>query len=202
VPFIGRATGEKLKYIVKTIEEFRTLPFRRVHEILGKNGTDLWLELNGVDIMSFANPDTPKSISRTRSFNDTICSDKEFLWEKILINLERSYKDLMTHNLETRCITLYLRDKELRRYVYPFHFSERTADRRVILAKVRELFNEMYDPSILYRSTGVIFSDFRETKPKQLSLLQTENTSSENTRNSLIMKSRKTEEMSKDGWNR
>ena len=95
MPFIGRATGEKLKYIVKTIEEFRTLPFRRVHEILGKNGTDLWLELNGVDIMSFANPDTPKSISRTRSFNDTICSDKEFLWEKILINLERSYKDLM-----------------------------------------------------------------------------------------------------------
>ena len=122
VPFIGRASGERLRYIVRSIEDFRTLPFRRVSEILGKNGTDLWLELNGVDIMSFSHPDLPKSISRTRSFNDTMTTDRDFLWEKILTNFERAYKDLMSHYLEAGSIMLYLRDKELRRYVFPHHF--------------------------------------------------------------------------------
>lgn len=46
--------GERLKYIAKTIEDFRRLTFWKVDELMGKNGTDLWLELNGVDVMSFA----------------------------------------------------------------------------------------------------------------------------------------------------
>jgi hypothetical protein len=48
--------------------------------------------------------------------------DRNFLWEKILMNFERAYKELMSLHLEAGSISLYLRDKELRRYVFPYYF--------------------------------------------------------------------------------
>jgi methionine synthase II (cobalamin-independent) len=85
----------------------------------------------------------------------------------------------MSLHLEAGSISLYLRDKELRRYVFPYYFWEKTDDRRLLLGTIRELFTKYLDADITYRSTGITLGDFREARPKQLSLLDIENTTSE-----------------------
>ncbi|EKE29081.1 MAG: hypothetical protein ACD_2C00234G0008 [uncultured bacterium (gcode 4)] len=174
-PFIGKKTWEKLQYICKTIEDFRKLSFWSIDEMLGKNWTDLWLELNWVDIMDFSGNPIPKSISRTSSFNKKITNDKDFLWSQIVDHFNQAYFILTKYNLELKNIAIYLRDKDFCRYAYDFNFEIHTNIRTDLLMKLREIFNSKVPFSLEYRSTGVIFSDFKEFVPKQLSLQDFDN---------------------------
>ncbi len=169
-PFIGKKTWEKLQYVCKTIEDFRRLSFWSVDEMLGKNWTDLWLELNWADIMDFSGNPIPKSISRTSSFNKKITNDKDFLWSQIVEHFNQAYFILTKYNLELKNIAVYLRDKDFCRYAYDFNFEAHTNIRTDLLARLREVFNSKVPFSLEYRSTGVILSDFKEYIPKQLSL--------------------------------
>ncbi|EKE28657.1 MAG: hypothetical protein ACD_3C00035G0007 [uncultured bacterium (gcode 4)] len=169
-PFIGKKTWEKLQYVCKTIEDFRRLSFWSVDEMLGKNWTDLWLELNWADIMDFSGNPIPKSISRTSSFNKKITNDKDFLWSQIVGHFNQAYFILTKYNLELKNIAVYLRDKDFCRYAYDFNFEAHTNIRTDLLARLREVFNSKVPFSLEYRSTGVILSDFKEYIPKQLSL--------------------------------
>lgn len=175
VPFIWKKTSEKLNYICKTIEDFRRLSFWKVNEILGKNWTDLWLELNGVDIMNFKWNSIPLSITRTSSFNKKITNDKLFIWQQIITHFDRAYLILNKYNIELGEVAIYLRDRNFVRYYHSFKFEERTNIRSSILSKINDIFKKEIDFEKFYRSTWIYFWNFREYKPKQLSLIDNEN---------------------------
>jgi len=88
--------------------------FWTLKEILGKNGTDVWLELRGVNAFHPKRQETDKSISATRSFNYNKTSDKSFVWEHLMMNFDRAYERLIDKNLETNHIVITFRDKERR----------------------------------------------------------------------------------------
>lgn len=175
IPFIGKKLSERLEYICKTADDFRRLSFWKVDEILWKCWTDLWLELNWIDVMNFVWLSLPKSISRTSSFNKKITNNKDFLWWQIIINFNKAYSELVRYNLESRVIVLYLRDKELWKYFFEYKLGDFTIIRSDILLKVRELFFSKVDFSLEYRTTWIFLSDFRQFKPKQLSMDDIEN---------------------------
>ena len=175
VPFIWRKTWEKLEYICKNAEDFRKLSFWKVDELLGKNWTDLWLELNWVDVMDFAGNPIPKSITRTSSFNKKMTNDKDFLWSQILEHFNRAYFMLTRYNLELKTIWIYLRDKDFRRYVYDLTLDDHSNLRSVLVTKLREIFRSQIPFDNLYRSSGVVMWDFKEFVPKQLSVYDIDN---------------------------
>jgi hypothetical protein len=88
--------------------------FWTLKDILGKNGTDVWLELRGVNAFHPKRQETDKSISATRSFNYNKTSNKSFVWEHLLMNFDRAYERLIDKNLETNHIVITFRDKERR----------------------------------------------------------------------------------------
>ena len=176
IPFIWRKYQEKLKYTAKTIEDYRRLPFWQLKEMIGKNATDLWLELNWVDTLKRIWWEfDAKSISRTRSFNFEMTTDKNKLWLKLVSNFETAYIELMKNNFETKSIGLYLRDKQMKRYLYEWKFEQFTNNKKTLLESLKKLFNAYFINWIIYRSTGVIFSSFQKTTPKQLSLFNDSN---------------------------
>lgn len=96
IPFIGRGSADRLGASVRTVYDYYSLDPRYISKLLGKSGVVLWLELHGVD--SWLPHDTSKkrqSIVVSRSFNDRITNNPDFLWRQALMHFERAYETLL-----------------------------------------------------------------------------------------------------------
>lgn len=176
IPFVWRASQEKLKYALKTINDFRQSEFWWIKKMMWKGWTDLWLELNWVNTFKLKKAWTPpKSITRTRSFNKHITNDLGFLKSQIILNLERAMEELTAQKMETKTISLYLKTKANEKLLISKTLPEYSLDRREITNTLWELLWKLYSQYSLYRSTGVYFSDLRTHTPKQLSLMEMTN---------------------------
>lgn len=171
IPFIGPASQEKLKYTVKgwNISGFVDVWFWALKDILWKNGTDVWLELRGVNAFHPKRQQTDKSISATRSFNYHKTSEKSFVWDHLMMNFERAYERLIDKNLETNHIIISFRDKERRVFWIDKRLATHTQRKNDIVEIISTLFEKTYSPNIIYRTTGVIFTGLEQHTPKQYS---------------------------------
>ena len=172
IPFIWPASQEKLKYKVNNgnIAGFLRIWFWPLKDILWKNGTDVWLELRGVNMFHPKRQKTEKSISATRSFNDHKTSNKAFVWEHLLMNFERAYERLIDKNLETNHIIITFRDKDLSVFGQDKKLPRHTQRKKEIIDTISTLFERTYSPDIVYRTTGIVFSGLEKNTPKQYSL--------------------------------
>lgn len=178
IPFIGSRLAMRLASSIQTIEDFRRASFWYHKRIIGVTATRLWLELNGVNALSFEKHAfqtqygaLQKSFSKTRSFNHEMTSDKSFLMRKLLQNLDIFFKELYHKKCEIRSISVELRCKDFSRVSLLHEFPDYTLSRHDIYSVVEILLAQLYDPDTVYRGTGVRTSDIRLFTPKQLSLL-------------------------------
>lgn len=180
IPFIWKKTQEKLKYKAKNVYDFLKIWFWKLDELIGKTATDLWLELSWIDNYKVKKSLEVKSFSRSRSFNSSINSNIEFLNNELLKNFEYVFKELFEKNLLVKNISILLRDKEFNTYYYHKILSEPTNSRDVLFINIKELFKNNYNPCLQYRSTWVIFSDFKSFLPRQMSVFDVQNLSTFN----------------------
>jgi len=177
IPFIGKKLETRISRTIETIEDFRRAKFSYFQRIIGVNATRLWLELNGVNALSFSQNafrtregSLQKSFSKTRSFNHEMTSDKEVLLRRLGDNLDIFFEELYRKRCEIRSITVMLRTKEFHRLYTSYEFRDYTLSRHEIYSVVENLLSEIYHPDTLYRSTGIITYDMRLFTPRQLSL--------------------------------
>lgn len=173
IPFIGKAYTEKLQYKAHTIYSFIQIGFWGLKEIIWKNATDLRLELVWVNAFIVKKSLEEKSISRSRSFNKQITNNVPFLLEQLHIHFERVFETITEKNKEIKSISLLLRTKEFHTLVYDHVFSEHTNERKILYDAIITLFYTNYREDFLYRSVGVIFSDFRSYLPRQIWIFDT-----------------------------
>jgi nucleotidyltransferase/DNA polymerase involved in DNA repair len=171
IPFIGPASQEKLKHTVRdwNIAGFLEVGFWKLKEVLGKNGTDVWLEMKGVNAFHPKRQETDKSISATRIFNYHKTSEKAYVWDHLMMNFERAYERLIDKNLETNHIIISFRDKERRVFGLNKRLGRHTQRKNEIIEIISALFEKVYSPDVIYRTTGVIFTDLEKNTPKQYS---------------------------------
>ena len=172
IPFVGPASQEKLKYKVRggNIAGFIGVGYAELKNTLWKNGTDIWLEMRGVNMFHPKRQETDKSISATRSFNHNKTSDKGFVLEHLLMNFERAYERLIDKNLETNHIVITFRDKERRVFGLDKKLERHTQRKNDIIETISTLFEKVYSPETIYRTTGVIFTGLEKNTPKQYTL--------------------------------
>ncbi|MFA5917379.1 MAG: DNA polymerase IV [Candidatus Gracilibacteria bacterium] len=167
IPFIGKSYQNKLRGDAKSIYDFVGLGFWDLKNKIGKTATDLWLELVGVNAFIVKKSKEIKSMSRTRSFNHHISSDKNFLLLQLTQNFEWLFEKLIKQNLEIRKIALLLRTKNFQTLIYELNLQEHTNNRNIIFSSLIKLFEYNYNENFLYRSTGVIFNELRNYLPQQ-----------------------------------
>lgn len=98
-------------------------------------------------------------IERTKSFHPHFTSDKELLRAYLVQNFERAYRELIAAKGVAKTIRISCRLQNFRRLQHIHTFPQHTADRDVLLNKVKELFAIIYSPRQSYRTTGVTLSD-------------------------------------------
>lgn len=169
IPFIGKKYQERLKYQAPKIYDFLQLWFWKLKQMIGKNATDLRLELRGVNAFGNKRHQSIQSISRSRSFNKHITSNKDFLYEQLCIHFEYIFDELIEKWLQAKSIGIFFRDKWFHSFHFLHHFEMPISRRNILFWEMKALFEKHYETDILYRSAWVYFGNISQVFARQLS---------------------------------
>ncbi len=151
------------KYNVNNVMDFVSRPVEFAQKILGKTGAELWHELRGVVIYKINTEVKEKylSISKTKTFSPA-SKDKDFVRAQLVRNLESAFIKLRRHGLTCRNITVYLRRQDFSSTGLEGRINRHSSSTLDFTSVCEKLFEETFEPGIVYRSTGVILSDITE----------------------------------------
>lgn len=157
LPMVGNKTGELLRRMgIETIDILSQIPVEMMMNLLGKNGIELWRRANGIDETPVVPYYEQKSIGTENTF-DTDTIDMKFLHSELVRMTERIAFELRAANKLTACVTVKIRYSDFQTFNKQSMVSY-TASDHVLLLKVREMFDKLYDRRLLVRLIGVRFS--------------------------------------------
>ncbi|MCX7793471.1 MAG: DNA polymerase IV [Thermodesulfovibrionales bacterium] len=171
---IGPNTSAYLEKLgIKTALEFARKDEAFIKKHLSKPFHEIWHELNGRSIYPVVSEkkESYKSISKARTFTPP-SDDKEFVYAQLSRNLENACIKARRYNLAAKRIILFLRTQEFRDEAIELRLQRASAYPAEILPLLREGFERLYKPHVLYRQTGVILSELQEQMPLQPALFE------------------------------
>jgi len=157
LPMVGKETAGQLRRRgVETVKTLSEIPVNLLEAWLGKNGISLWNKANGIDESPVVPYHEQKSISTENTFSsDTI--DMQFIHAELVRMTEKIAFELRQQNKLTGCVTVKIRYSDFetvtKQMTIPYSGSD-----HILLEKVKELFNKLYDRRLLIRLIGVRFS--------------------------------------------
>ena len=157
IPMVGPKTGKLLSQMgVKTIKTVQDIPIELMENVLGKAGTSIWYKAQGVD----KNPVVPyserKSISKERTFDkDTI--DVYHLRTLLVSFTTQLAFQLRQESQLTACVAVKIRYSNFDTHTQQARISYTAMD-HILIPKVLELFEKLYNRRMLIRLIGVKMS--------------------------------------------
>ncbi len=157
IPMVGDKTYQILRNLglrrVKTIQE---MPIDLMQRVLGANGTVIWKRANGLDNSPVIPFHERKSISTERTFDrDTI--DVVKLRGILIAMAENLAFQLRRGGKLTACIAVKLRYSDFNTYSKQMRIPYTSAD-HILIPRILELFNNLYNKRLLVRLVGIRFS--------------------------------------------
>ena len=142
---------------------------------LGIHGIEMKHELLGEMVSKVTNAEKlPKSIQNTKAFG-IFTSDFNYIKNELNKHIHTSCRKLRSYNTKCMQIGVMLRTKDFRVF-YTKKDLLTPVDFELEISNIAiKLLEEIYDPDILYRSTGVTLEKIGEQGSEQLSLY-TDNT--------------------------
>lgn len=156
IPSVGDKTYQVLRNLgidkVKVVQE---MPLEMMVSVLGENGRTIWRRALGIDNSPIIPYYERKSISTERTFGkDTI--DMIKLRTTIFAMAENLAFQLRRGDKLTSCIAVKIRYSDFNTYTKQVKVPYTSAD-HVIIPKVLELFDKLYERRLLIRLVGVRF---------------------------------------------
>ncbi len=111
----------------------------------------------------------PKSIQKTSAMAK-FTSDKEYIKNSLNYHIHRACVKLRKINAKCHGIGIMLRTKDFKVYYDKRILNQATSFELEISDIIFEMLDELYNPNILYRSTGVTLDNFVQNSEAQLSL--------------------------------
>ncbi len=158
IPSVGEKTYQVLRNLgVDKIKVVQQMPIEMMTSALGANGTTIWKRANGVDNPPLVPFHERKSISTERTYNkDTI--DVKMLRTTIFAMAENLAFQLRRGNKIAGVISVKIRYSDFNTYSKQVKIPYSSAD-HVIIPKVMELFENLYQRRLLVRLVGVKLND-------------------------------------------
>lgn len=168
---IGKRLTKNLKrHGVLTAEELIEKTDKWLDSKIGIHGIEMRHELLGEMVSTVTNEvKAPKSIQNTRAFG-MFTNDFNFIKNELNKHIHTSCRKLRKY--ETKCLQIgvMLRTKDFRVFYTKQDLITPTDFELEISNLAINLLKEIYNPNILYRSTGVILDKIGEQGTEQLSL--------------------------------
>jgi DNA polymerase-4 len=161
MPMVGNKTAILLRQMgVETISILSQIPMEMMISLLGKNGIDLWKKANGIDETPIVPYHEQKSIGTENTFeSDTI--DIQFLRRELARMTEKIAFELRSNNRLTACIIVKIRYSDFQTLTMQSAIPY-TANDQILLQRVWEIFNRLYERRQLVRLIGVRFTNLVE----------------------------------------
>ncbi|MEM6736133.1 MAG: DNA polymerase IV [Bacteroidota bacterium] len=157
IPIIGDKTYQTLRGLgIRKVRTLQKMPKDMLIQIFGKNGGVMWNKANGIDHSPVIPYSERKSISTEQTF-DKDTTDVARLKSIILAMTEHLAYQLRNENKLTACVAVKIRYSDFNTYTQQARISYTSAD-HILISKVGELFNKLYDKRLLVRLVGVRFS--------------------------------------------
>jgi len=157
IPMVGAKTHQMLCHLgVKVIGTIQEMPLEMMQSVFGKNGTMIWKKANGIDSTPVIPYHERKSISTERTFDrDTI--DVRGLKARMAAMAENLAFQLRRGEKLTGCVTVKVRYSDFQTQTIQSRLPYTSAD-HIIVPKVKQLFDKLYQRRVLVRLIGVRFS--------------------------------------------
>jgi DNA polymerase-4/DNA polymerase V len=175
IPFIGRKRASKIQYC-NTVGDFMSMNRRTVRDRLHWDGLKLWLELHGHNALSILRKWWPSCIWRSRSFHPHFTSCKKTLWRKLMMNFEKAYAQMVVESVATRYLWIMFRDKNFAHYPLKQRLKDHTYERTELIQAMKDMFEQLYRPWVLYRTTAIYFAELVVVAHRQESLFDFDHT--------------------------
>ncbi|MEQ9169198.1 MAG: DNA polymerase IV [Fulvivirga sp.] len=157
IPMVGDKTFQTLCGLgIKRIETIQQMPVELMEKVLGKNGVSIWRKANGIDTSAVEPYSERKSISTERTF-DRDTTDVVKLKAIMLAMAENLAFQLRRGQKLTSCVTVKVRYSDFNTYTLQNRIPYTSAD-HILIPKVLELFDRLYNKRLLVRLIGVGFS--------------------------------------------
>lgn len=157
IPMVGDKTYQLLRSMgVMWIRTLQEMPVELIEQVLGQNGTVIWRKANGIDNTPIEPYSEQKSMSTEQTFErDTI--DVKALKAVLVSMTEKLAYQLRSQEKLTACVTVKIRYSDFNTYTQQMRIPYTSLD-HVLIAKVQELFDKLYQKRMLIRLIGVKFS--------------------------------------------
>ncbi len=157
IPQVGMHTYQTLRNLgVRRIHTIQEMPRDLMHQVLGTNGLAIWRKAQGVDPSPVVAYNERKSISTERTFaQDT--TDLNKLRGLLVAMAENLAYQLRRGKKVTACVTVKVRYADFDTRSMQARIPYSAAD-HVLIPKVRELFDRLYDRRVRVRLVGIRFS--------------------------------------------
>ena len=141
----------------------------------GKKGLELKYELSGESVIPLTGVvEKPKSLQRTRAFPE-FSSDKKYILAELELHLHNVCKKLRENSQKTNLIGVMLRTKDFRVLYIDKAFDFYTDSEIKLTKYVKELFTNIYQSGIIYRSSGVYVLNLKDACEMQINLFESIN---------------------------
>ncbi len=157
IPMVGDKTYQTLRNMgVSKIVTVQEMPIQLMENAFGENGVSIWKKANGIDNSPVIPYQERKSISTERTFDkDTI--DVVKLRGILLAIAENLAFQLRRGDKLTSCVTMKVRYSDFQTQTLQCRIPYTAAD-HLLVPKVLELFDKLYNRRLLVRLVGVKFS--------------------------------------------
>lgn len=157
IPMVGIKTYQTLRGLgVRYIKTVQDMPVNAMKSVLGVNGITIWKRANGIDNTPVIAFSERKSISTERTFDkDTI--DIYKLRHILIAMTENLSYQLRRGNKLSACITVKIKYSDFNTYSKQLKIPYTSAD-HVLIPKILELFEKLYQKRLLVRLIGIRFS--------------------------------------------
>ena len=157
IPLVGDKTYQTLRNLgVRVIRTVQEMPPDLMENVLGKNGIAIWKKAKGLDNSPVIPYSERKSISTERTFDkDTI--DMQKLRGILLAMAENLAFQLRRGGKLTACVTIKIRYSDFNTYSLQSRIPYSAAD-HLLVPRVMELFERLYNRRLLVRLIGVRYS--------------------------------------------
>ena len=157
IPMVGDKTYQTLRGLgIRKVHTLQKMPKDMLIQIFGKNGAVMWDKANGIDHSPVIPYSDRKSISTEQTF-DKDTTDVSKLRTIILAMTEHLAFQLRDENKLTACIAIKIRYSDFNTYTQQARISYTSAD-HILIPRIAELFDKLYDKRLLVRLVGVRFS--------------------------------------------
>ncbi len=157
IPMVGDKTYQLLRSMgVMWIRTLQEMPIELMEQVLGQNGVVIWKKANGIDNSPIEPYTEQKSMSTEQTFErDTI--DVKALKAVLVGMTEKLAYQLRSQEKLTACVTVKIRYSDFNTYTQQMRIPYTSLD-HVLIEKVQELFDKLYQKRMLIRLIGIKFS--------------------------------------------